>query len=252
MTKLNRNLIAGVVGITVAFIGWLLLWPANLFLRPFLGVLLILALPGFALGVALFPGKQIDIVERLTIGVGLAVTLVILLGFGLDATSEGLNSLSWVLATSGAVGVVAAIAWRRRPALAVLVPIRVRTIRPFGWFVVAAGFMLGAWWVARIGAQSQTYPGFTQFWMLPASVDGDRTVRIGVRNFEGLPLQFEVHVVVEDQVYRSWSQITLQSSETWEAELILPPVQPQPKVIYARLYRRDQPGIVYREVDIWR
>ncbi|OYT54186.1 MAG: hypothetical protein B6U72_03220 [Candidatus Altiarchaeales archaeon ex4484_2] len=47
-------------------------------LRAVTGFILVLFLPGYAFSYALFPGKEIDLLERIALSIGLSISLVVL------------------------------------------------------------------------------------------------------------------------------------------------------------------------------
>ena len=60
-------------------------------LRWALGSLFALLIPGYAAGEALFPGRELDLIERLTLSVGLSIVLILLDGLMLDFSSWGIT-----------------------------------------------------------------------------------------------------------------------------------------------------------------
>ena len=106
------------------------------FVRPLLGLLLVLFLPGYALVAALFPEsgqardgsgpagdardglpRRIDGVERLTLSVGASVAVAPLIGLALNYTSWGITLVSVTLSLSAFTAVAAAIGIVRRQVL---------------------------------------------------------------------------------------------------------------------------------------
>ncbi len=47
-------------------------------LRAVTGFILVMFLPGYAFSYALFPGKEIDLLERIALSIGLSISLVVL------------------------------------------------------------------------------------------------------------------------------------------------------------------------------
>ncbi len=110
------DLIAAVV-ITLLLIVMIAFIPDNP-IRTVLGLIFILALPGYVATAALFPNREsIDAIERVALSIGLSIAIVPLAGLALNYTPFGIR-LEPILATlSGFVLIVSVIAWRRRISL---------------------------------------------------------------------------------------------------------------------------------------
>jgi len=86
--------------------------------RTVLGLIFILALPGYVATAALFPNREsIDAIERIALSIGLSIAIVPLAGLALNYTPFGIR-LEPILATlSGFVLIASVVAWRRRASL---------------------------------------------------------------------------------------------------------------------------------------
>jgi len=86
--------------------------------RTVLGLIFILALPGYVATAALFPNREsIDAIERVALSIGLSIAIVPLAGLALNYTPFGIR-LEPILATlSGFVLMASVVAWRRRASL---------------------------------------------------------------------------------------------------------------------------------------
>jgi len=86
--------------------------------RTVLGLVFILALPGYVATAALFPNREsIDAIERVALSIGLSIAIVPLAGLALNYTPFGIR-LEPILATlSGFVLIASVVAWRRRASL---------------------------------------------------------------------------------------------------------------------------------------
>ncbi|MDM7934094.1 MAG: DUF1616 domain-containing protein [Methanothrix sp.] len=60
-------------------------------LRALLGLALAFFAPGYALISALFPGRELDAIERLALSIGLSICIVVLIGIGLNYTPWGIR-----------------------------------------------------------------------------------------------------------------------------------------------------------------
>ena len=86
------------------------------------------------------------------------------------------------------------------------------------WQAIACGLAVliagGAIWVARVGAASQHYPGFTELWLVDkshsASIDN-----LGVSNHEGRTEKYQLVLLRKGQVNAKW-EFTLAAGQTWQ------------------------------------
>jgi len=88
--------------------------------------------------------------------------------------------------------------------------------------------------------------------MDPAS---ERPAGIAFGRFEVLPDQRDVladgrPVKVGGRVVKEWPSIKLEPNASWQATTALSPAPPQDATVEALLYRSDQPGAVYRHVEL--
>jgi hypothetical protein len=85
------------------------------------------------------------------------------------------------------------------------------------WQAGACGLALvitvGAIWLARAGAESQPYPGFTELWLTAHSVSSS-TDNLGISNQEGRTESYRL-VLKQGHVSAKWD-ITLTPGQTWQ------------------------------------
>jgi uncharacterized membrane protein len=120
------------------------------------------------------------------------------------------------------------------------------------------------------------YSGFTQLWMVPSVQDGplarsiDRhsassttsasspsinwastcAVRIGVRSFEVTTVIYRVVMRMNGVRVRTWPGVVLAPQQEWDQLVEVKPTSPGNAYVEVRLYRLDQPGVVYRNVHV--
>lgn len=216
-------------------------------LRGLVGVVLVIGLPGFALLHAVFPRTLFDLPEAGASVIALGIGQTIVGGFILDTTPLGLTAGGWALelvvatvlaalasiarsprsddrhAMVPAVGATAPMA---EPASAPAPTLAEKTARPArqqAWMLgLAAIVVVLAFVVARLGAEGQVYPGFTQLWMLP---DGDASVTVGVRNEEGSSQSYTMATLREGVAFGQPISLTLADGESWQQAI---PVEPAP------------------------
>ncbi|MFL5656160.1 MAG: DUF1616 domain-containing protein [Ktedonobacteraceae bacterium] len=220
---------------------------------------LVLVLPGYALVAAMFPKQALGGAERAVFSLGLSLVIVILGGLVLNWTPFGLQAASWAVFLSGiSLGACAVTLVRRRG----------QSISTSGWLWagnigltfrqglllgLAAVIVCGAVAVSIIGAERQSYAGFTQLWILPAGgASAEDAVRLGVSNMESTAMEYRLAVNVNGKVVKEWPSIDLNPNEKWEATLVLPLTASAGDArVEADLYRTDVPTTIYRHVVLW-
>lgn len=113
---LDLFIIAGLVLLTDI----LILVPAfsGSFLRTYLGVFMVLLLPGYALTGAIFPAKNdLEGLERAMVSLGLSIAIVPILGLALNYTDWGIREIPVLTAISVFTLLMCAIAYYRRSLL---------------------------------------------------------------------------------------------------------------------------------------
>jgi hypothetical protein len=224
--------------------------------RTISGLLLVFLLSGYASSAALFPNGALDAVERITVSIGLSLILAALGTFILHWTPWGLGVRSW----AGLLGTITLVGsglglWRTRHARVPLaLPNKTRRLFnpvPYLLLGMAMGLAVLACWLARSSAASQNQIGFTQLWILPAQEDPQGMLDVGIRNAEPTPMLYNLQVQLEGQLWVEQSRIDLQPGQVWGSRLTLPAELPSGAPIEARLYRLDDPQVVYRRVLLW-
>mgnify|MGYP000303561986 CR=1 FL=1 len=84
------------------------------FLRVFLGLLFVLFLPGYVFIATLFPGRNIDWIERVALSFGLSIAIVPLIGLGLNYTPFGIRLIPILLSLYIFIIVFSILAYVRR------------------------------------------------------------------------------------------------------------------------------------------
>lgn len=245
--------------------------------RTLIGVPLVLFFPGYALVCALFPKKKdIDVVERVALSIGLSLAVVPLIGLALNYTPWGIRlypvlfslflfTLSMSMATT----------YRRKglpveerfvPSVSVKVPkvrgmSRANMIMLVGFltFVVVAGG-LTAYFVSmpKVGER------FTEFYVLgPEGKIADYpvnltlgesgTVTIGTVNHEYQEVTYNITVRLDNVTIATIDNIRLKNEETWQQNFTFTPEKVGEKMkleflLYADLEGVDEP---YRSLYLW-
>lgn len=266
---MRRNFVDLLLAVLVAILTvlWALL-PEHPAWAGFVGVILALplvfVLPGYTLTEAIFSRWTLAASHRLILSLGLSLALDILSGFLLNELPGGLQMLSWAillgLLTTIFVLVAAYMRLREQRKLrGQQVPVRQGTRARWLPFSVPACLLMALAIVvavlsvryAVVGVQQQPRPGFTQLWILPATVTGtDCSVQLGVRSFENAPVTYRMTVAMNGKPLQSWSAISLTPQEMWNHVVAVPPGIAGSVYLDVRLYRVDQPQVVYRTVHL--
>jgi hypothetical protein len=227
---------------------------ALLVIQMILALPLVLILPGYAISAALFPQRSIGFADRLLLVAGLSIAATVITGIGLYLTHWGLTRLPWGLTLSAIVLVFSlAAGWRRRrdvtgssqPLKLGLKPVQILQIL---LAVVTAGAAVR---IASIEQPPAGILGYSSLWMVPASNSSLTPLKIGVSSQEFTPQSYNLQLSVDAQVVKEWQGINLNPGAKWETQADLTGDLSQVKVIEARLYRVDEPNIIYRWV-VWR
>jgi hypothetical protein len=225
----------------------------------------IIAGPGAALALAIFPRSTIGRVERTLVAGTLGIATLVLGGLLLNVLPGGLTPSTWfsylLLVTGGAL-----LATLIRPApapsraagsaqlgqaksvpgrAAIALGIPMRDLVIIGCAVSIAASALA---LATVGASFAPRAGFTQLWLIPDPARSAQ-VQVGVDSMEIAPTEYSVVVTEAGRIIGSWPRIVLQPGERWQQVVALgSPVGARP--LEAVLTRADAPGTPYRRVSI--
>jgi uncharacterized membrane protein len=257
--KRTPNDIVAVIAIALVAAALSLLAPIDVLPVRLLTLPLVLILPGYALTSALFPRQALQGPERIVCTVALSIVVSILGGLILNVTPDGLRSESWTvlltLITLGACG----LALSRRRAAGIPPNLRVRvgngglSVRQRLLLGLSAVIVGGAVAVSIMGAERQSYAGFTQLWILPGGrVQNKDVVRVGVHNGERTAMDYRLALSVNGKVIQVSRSIRLAPKGNWESAVYLAPDKSgTASRVGADLYRTFAPARLYRHVVLW-
>lgn len=252
------------VSLSIAFLNAILL------LLPFtilwVGILLALPMvffvPGYLLTEILTHSRRLDIAYRLTLSLGLSLTLDILGGFLLNVLPVGLRTQSWVaLLCCLALLFALAVFFLRKSILYESLRDehgnRLSSAKPVFWrrvrggivFALAAALVVLSLVYATQGVAKEPQPGFTQLWMLP-SRQPSCAVNIGIRSFEKDSITYHAVMTVNSIKTMAWSSLVLAPDQTWERSIAVKLATTKDMFVELKLYRDDKPTVVYREVHL--
>ncbi len=234
----------------------LLVMPGVMPLRILCAILLVLVLPGYALAAALFPGRFLDIPQRVLFSLGLSLSLAVLIGLILYLLNQPLQLNTWSLALA-LVTLVAAVvaAWRRRsgiPAMSRQETFRFRPNLREGVLLGLALFVAGAaLQLARVPTPDPEVSGYTLLWIVPAQ-DQPNQLRLGVDSKEFDTTHYNVQLFDNGRLLEQWPNLALESGGSWQTTIEMSATSTITDTIEARLYRSDAPEQVYRHVSFVR
>lgn len=221
------------------------------------GLLLVLILPGHALTAALLPAADLRLSERVLITVGLSLVVSVLSALLLNHFSAGLQASSWALLLSLITSAALIPASHRQPWPRSTLQLRetvpalggLRSPVLFGAALLITGAAIVMSWS---GAQSlDARYTFTQMWIQPAG-SADRAAEVHVRNLERQPLEYRLVLTAGSVPVGQPASFRLQPGQEWRFVAALPPRPVVGDRVVAALYRQDEPGNVYRRVELSR
>jgi uncharacterized membrane protein len=250
---------------------------------------LVFFLPGYLLTELLFRSKKVspmpqvpssssqntpralDGWEYLTLSLGLSVAISIVGGFLLNLLPLGLAPTTWAALLGALTLVLSLVVAAQRVARRQQSPgniVQPQTRVRFSFIQLLLFGLAGVIVVFSVlysinSATQQSYPGFTQFWMLPPPQHATScTVQLGVRNFEGVSVTYRVEMEVNSTPTKTWNAIDLTSQQTWSQSVPITLSAPATATVGttptpvstisvdAQLYRMDKPSTIYRHVHI--
>ena len=247
------------MAITIVAVALVFALPSTNVIGRILSLPLVLVLPGYALTCALFPRRELGILQCVVFSLALSLSIVILGGLALNWTPFGLQVSSWSVLLSGITLIASAVALVRRRGQNISASAWLRVVdvglnfRQGLLLSVAAIVVCGAVAVSYLGATQQPFPGFTQLWILPADgASAKNTIRLGVSNMELTAMEYSLTVTMDGKVVKVWPSIYLESNEKWEATLVLPQTTHTGAArVEALLYQTRAPTKIYRHVLLW-
>ena len=274
MARKNLDLI-GIMLIVIINLGWTLIPSPPIVVGLILALPLVFVLPGYTLTEALFKrssdvaeprihrprlriGQPFNVSDRLISSLGLSLAIDIFTGFILNLLPIGLQILSWAVSLSILTTAFSFIAvYRRRGATTNSsekkgAPSQFRVaIYEFiliGLAVILITLSIG---FSALSAQQQSYPDFTQFWLVPSNqVNNTCAVLIGIRSSESTTVTYSVKLMINGVQVIAWPSVNLQPQGEWDQFVSVGSEDSDNMYIEARLYRLDKPGAVYRNVHL--
>lgn len=249
----------------------------NMPVRLLLGLPLALILPGYALTAALFPSRTPAWADWLAFTLGLSLCSTILSGFVLNWLPWGIRPDSWaVMLTFITLGssmiafggrYLAAQAHPQpphasasdsmvdapdsRPAERPRVALNWQNLGSLLLGALALAIIVGAVMLARREALRQPPADVIQLWMLPAETSAAGNVRLGVNSVGAAAGTFRLQLQQDGYILREWTPLVITPGEQWAETITLPDRRSGEGPIEARLYREEEPRVIYRKVILW-
>ncbi len=199
-------------------------------LRIFLGFLIVLLLPGYALASLLFPRRVgIGGVDRLVVCLGLSIAVTPILGIILSSTPQGITTQSLIISELAIVIVASLLASLRRQTL----PPTERFAPLFDHTFSRLVLLLVVALIAVFGSIKllQPKPKFTALYLLntagqmggyPSLLRPGQALRITavVENREGRQMSYELRVQTDPPI-RAIEIPTLAPGDRWQSEILV-------------------------------
>lgn len=222
------------------------------------GCYLALFSPGYALSVALAPGRSVDRLERLLLSLGLSICACIVGALALTETPAHLSTGSWAIFLTATTLAASAIgAWRRRAqpsesgggagsfrrVIGRHLP-RPSTIGLAGFAIALASAAVA---IARLPASN--VQGYTILWALPTDpAHGEFSV--GMTSDELATTSYVLTATSGRKVVLQ-RRITLRPGESWQAKRTVgASASSASTVLEVSLRQAARPDIVYRHVSL--
>jgi uncharacterized membrane protein len=253
-------------------------------IREFLGLPLVLFLPGYSLLAALFPAKSdIEIIERVCLSFGLSISVVPLMGLGLNYTPWGIRLVPILMCLSVFTFLMCGLAYLRRAKLSENEAFEVPYSKAFslkteilnrpaskldkalGILLVISVLLSVATLIYVISAPKEG-EHFTEFYILgPGGKAGNyptnyvlglnSTIIVGIVNHEYRPVNYTMEIRLENKslpLPENQKQISLAYNQTWEEPVAFaPPFEGQNLKLEFLLFNETDASVPYRDLHLW-
>jgi len=276
-------IVAGFVFITNVFV----LVPAlsDSFLRTYMGIFLVLFLPGYALAGAIFPAKNdLEGIERVAISLGLNIAVVPIIGFILNYSAWGIRETPLLIGLSIFTLLMCAVAYYRRRLLPeteafgisfktcffdmkanVLEKPESKADKIIALILILSILASMGSLAYIIGHPKEGEP-FTEFYVLGTNgttadyptefVQGEKgTVIIGIRNHEYRPVDYTMEVRLENRslpIPENQKSVSLEHNMSWEEPITFTPLfEGENMKLEFLLFKETEKAVPYRSLHLW-
>jgi uncharacterized membrane protein len=229
----------------------------------FVGIGIILALPlmflapGYLLIEILTRKREHDGTTRLLLSIGLSLSIDILCGFLLNIIPAGLTPVTWSVFLAALTITCALLCMVRRRQWRIPIDRKQKdlpTRYEFLLLMLTVYVVVFAFMYTTSTVQNQQYQGFTQFWLLLDNHQSHNcALQLGIDSSETVTTTYQVEVRKDNQHAAHWSSIALAPQQKWQEQLpiAIDPALTTQLQIEADLYRQQEPGNVYRTVQLF-
>jgi uncharacterized membrane protein len=280
---LDLLIVAGLVLLTDIFVFVPVL--SGSFLRTYLGILMVLLLPGYASTGAIFPAKNdLEGIERAMVSFGLSIAIVPTMGLALNYTVWGIREVPILTAISAFTLLMCAIAYYRRSLLpeteAFEIPFKAAflnikseilkkpestTDRILAVFLILS-ILASVVGLAYIIGNPKGGEHFTEFYILGSNktadnyqtefVQGEKgTVFVGIVNHEHRPVDYTMEMKIGNRslsLPENEKHISLPQNMSWEEPVtFIPPVEGKNMKLEFLLFNDTEKTVPYRNLHLW-
>lgn len=254
-------------------------------LRTYLGIFMVLFLPGYALTGAIFPGKtDLEVIERAMVSLALSIAVVPTMGLALNYTVWGIREIPILTAISAFTLLMCAIAYYRRS----LLPETETSENPFkaAFLDIKAEFLkkpesitdrilavflillvlasVGS--LAYIISTPKVGENFTEFYILGPNRTADNyqtdfiqgktgTIFVGIINHEHRPVDYTMDVRLGNMslpLPENQKRISLGDNMSWEEPVTFTPlIEGENVKLEFLLFNETEKTIPYRNLHLW-
>ncbi len=280
---LDLFIVAGLVLLTDILV--LLPVSSGSFLRTYLGILMVLLLPGYALTGALFPAKNdLEGIERAVVSFGLSIAVVPTMGLALNYTVWGIREIPILTAISAFTLLMCAVAYYRRsllpeteafeiPFKAAFLDIKTEILKKpesatdkvlAVFLILSVLASVGS--LAYIIGNPKEGEHFTEFYILGLNktadnyktefVQGEKgTVFVGIINHEHRFVDYTMDVKLENRslpLPENQRHISLANNMSWEEPVTFAPsIEGKNLKLEFLLFNETEKTIPYRNLHLW-
>lgn len=255
------------------------------FLRTYLGIVMVLFLPGYALTAAIFPTKKdLEGIERAVVSMGLSIAIVPIIGFILNYTDWGIREVPILIGLSVFSGFMCVVAYYRRSLLSgdeaystsfktifldiktdILGDSQSKIDKVLAVFLVLLILLSVGSLAYMIGAPKER-EHYTEFYLLGANgtagnyptefVKGENgTVVVGIVNHEYRPVDYTMEIKLENKslpLPKNQKQISLEHNESWESAVTFtPPFEGNNMKLEFLIFNETEKTVPYRDLHLW-
>ncbi len=275
--------VAGLVLLTDIFI--LVPTLSENFLRTYLGIILVLFLPGYALTGAIFPAKKdLEGIERAVVSLGLSIALVPILGLGLNYTVWGIREIPVLAGLSVFTLLMCVVAYYKRSLVpeteiseislkASFLNLKTEILgtpqsnvdKVLAFFVVVL-ILASMGSLAYVIGVPKEREHFTEFYILGANgtagnyptefVKGENgTVIVGIVNHEYGPVDYTMEIKLENKslpLSKNQRPISLEHNMSWENPVTFtPPFEGNNMKLEFLIFNETEKTVPYRDLHLW-